>query len=255
LVKEHVVGFAPSSLLGYPLHNFLIRFPYRVHCRDKTVKRKRFSTRVVLLDWDGTLLNSYAADVRAYRHMFRAMGIRWSLREWRLNYTPNWYAMYEAAGIVRARWPEANRVWRMAIERQRPPLLQGAKSVLRLLDRDFVLGIVTSGSRDRVKRQIARHRLAEHFSTCVYSEDSVKKKPHPAPLQIALKRLRAAPEECVYVGDAPEDIEMARRAGLRAIGIPGPFPTADRLRAAKPELLLRSIRELPDYLRAIAPHS
>jgi hypothetical protein len=45
---------------------------------------------------------------------------------------------------------------------------------------------------------------------------------------------------------------MARHAGVRAIGIPGPFPTADRLRAAKPELLLRPIRELPEYLRAVA---
>jgi len=216
------------------------------------VRRKPFSARVVLLDWDGTLLNSYAADVRAYRTMFRAMDIRWNLREWRANYTPNWCAMYEAAGISNAKWPEANRVWRAAIELQRPPLLPGARSVLRLLRRDFVLGIVTSGSRDRVKRQIATHKLGDHFSAFVYSEDSSRKKPDPAPLQIALKRLRARAEDCVYVGDAPEDIEMARHAGVRAIGIPGPFPTVDRLRAAKPELLLRSIRELPGYLRAIA---
>jgi HAD superfamily hydrolase (TIGR01509 family) len=215
------------------------------------VKRKLLSTRVVLFDWDGTLLNSYAADVRAYRHMFREMGIRWSLSEWGSNYAPNWYAMYEAAGIPNARWPEANRAWRVAIERESSPLMPGSRSVLRLLRRDFFLGIVTSGSRDRVRRQIARHNLTDYFTAFVYSEDSKSKKPHPAPLQIALKRLRAAAAECVYVGDAPEDIEMARRAGVRAIGIPGPSPTADRLRAANPGLLLRSIRELPDHLSAI----
>jgi phosphoglycolate phosphatase-like HAD superfamily hydrolase len=55
----------------------------------------------------------------------------------------------------------------------------------------------------------------------------------------------------VYVGDAPEDILMARRAGIRAIGVLGPFPTADAIRALKPEALLRSIRELPGYLRTL----
>ena len=57
-------------------------------------------------------------------------------------------------------------------------------------------------------------------------------------------------EECVYVGDAAEDIEMARRAGVRPIGVLGPFPTAERIRKARPDLLLESIRELPRYLRA-----
>ena len=73
------------------------------------------------------------------------------------------------------------------------------------------------------------------------SEDALTGKPHPAPLQLALKRLRRDPEHCVYVGDTAEDIEMARSAGVRAIGVLGPFPTAARLRAAKPEVLLNSV--------------
>ena len=101
-----------------------------------------------------------------------------------------------------------------------------------------------------MRPQIRAFGLADYFSACVCSEDAPRKKPHPAPLQRALKRLRAEPEECVYVGDAPEDIEMAQRANVRAIGVLGPFPTAERLRGAKPELLLKSIRDLPQHLRA-----
>jgi phosphoglycolate phosphatase-like HAD superfamily hydrolase len=41
---------------------------------------------------------------------------------------------------------------------------------------------------------------------------------------------------------------MARRAGVRAIGVLGPFPSAALIRAAQPDLLLRSVRELPRYL-------
>jgi phosphoglycolate phosphatase len=124
--------------------------------------------------------------------------------------------------------------------------------VLRWLRRKYKLGIVTGGSRARVRKQIRYFEFADHFSVCVYSEDTVEKKPHPAPLELALRRLRVRPEECVYVGDAPEDVEMARRAGVHAVGVLGPFPIAERIRAAKPEVLLNSIRELPGYLRSLA---
>jgi len=60
------------------------------------------------------------------------------------------------------------------------------------------------------------------------------------------------PRACVYVGDAPQDVEMARRAGMRAIGVLGPFPTEKRLRAARPDFLLASLDELPDVLKRLA---
>ena len=64
------------------------------------------------------------------------------------------------------------------------------------------------------------------------------------------------PEDCVYVGDSAEDMEMARRAGVRSIGILGPFPTHDRVRAANPYVLLESIAELPPLIDVLpAPDS
>jgi HAD superfamily hydrolase (TIGR01509 family) len=213
------------------------------------VKLTQFSARAVLFDWDGTLLNSYAADVRAYLSMFRALEIKWTEREVNLHYSPNWYRVYRAALIPRSKWIEANRLWTQAYKLERPQLLPGARRVLRTLAAEFELGIVTSGNRARVRRQLREFGLADYFSACVCNEDAAKKKPNPAPLQLALKRLGLPPEQCVYVGDTAEDIEMARRAGVRAIGVLGPFPTAARLRAAKPEILLDSIRELPRHLR------
>jgi HAD superfamily hydrolase (TIGR01509 family) len=208
-----------------------------------------FHARVVIFDWDGTLLNSYAADQRAYLSMFRAMGVEWDVDEIDRHYSPNWYHVYRAARIPRADWARADRLWRTAYRNERPPLLPGARAVLRTLIRNFRLGLVTSGSRGRVRKQLREFEFTRHFSARIYSEDSSRKKPHPEPLQMALRILRAAPEECVYVGDSPQDIEMARRAGVRAIGVLGPFPTAVRIRAAQPDLLLRSIRELPGHLR------
>ena len=203
----------------------------------------------MLLDWDGTLLDSYAADSRAYLAMFREMRIDWGMAELERHYSPDWYQVYRAAGIPRPKWGRADRLWRTAYRAECPPLLPGARAVVRLLQRSFVLGLVTSGDRTRVGRQLREFGLANYFAARVCSEDASRKKPHPAPLKLALERLEARPEECVYVGDAPEDVEMARRAGVRPIGVFGPFPTADRIRAAQPDLLLRSIRELPRHLR------
>jgi HAD superfamily hydrolase (TIGR01509 family) len=215
------------------------------------MKRKQFPVRAVLFDWDGTLLNSYASDTRAYLTMFRALGVDWGVAELARHYSPNWYRVYRAARIPRERWDEADRLWTLAYAKEDPPLLPGARRIVQTLGRDFDLAIVTSGNRRRVRQQLRNFELADYFSACVCSEDVPKKKPHPAPLNLALARLRADPEECVYVGDTAEDIEMARRAGVRPIGVLGPFPTAERIRAARPDTILRSIRDLPGYLQVL----
>ena len=210
--------------------------------------RPRLTARAVLLDWDGTLLDSYHADARAYLAMFRAMEIPWGLDDLARHYSPNWYHVYRAARLPRARWELADRLWRQAYAMEKPKLLPGARRVLRVLERRFKLGLVTSGSRARVRKQLREFEFAKLFSACVCSEDAQKRKPHPAPLQLALGRLQLAPQDCIYVGDSAEDIEMARRAGVRSIAILGPFPTHDRLRAADPNLLLESIGELPAWI-------
>jgi phosphoglycolate phosphatase len=202
----------------------------------------------VLFDWDGTLLNSYAADSAAYLAMFREMGIAWTLEDLARHYSPNWYRVYRAAKLPRHRWDDADRAWRAQYANHRPRLMAGARRVLEQLSRKHQLGLVTSGDRDRVVRQLGAYRLRRYFATPVCSGDTRYRKPHPAPLRLALKQMRLAPATCVYVGDSPEDLEMARRAGVRAIAVLGPFPTEARLRAAKPDALLESIRELPAAL-------
>jgi phosphoglycolate phosphatase-like HAD superfamily hydrolase len=126
--------------------------------------------------------------------------------------------------------------------------------VLRELDRRFDLGLVTSGSGARVRKQLREFGFRQYFHACICSEDAPRRKPHPAPIRLALKCMKAHPDECVYVGDSPEDVEMARRAGVRVIGVLGPFPTAIRLRAARPDLLLRSIQQLPKHLEVLRLH-
>jgi HAD superfamily hydrolase (TIGR01509 family) len=209
----------------------------------------------VLFDWDGTLLNSYEADTSAYLAMFRTMGISWGKEELERHYSPNWYCVYRAARLPRKRWDDADRVWREHYAQHRPKLIAGARRVLARLLQRHRLGLVTSGDRDRVLRQLHEFRLWDAFSARVCSGDTRERKPHPAPLHLALRRMRLEARQCVYVGDAPEDLQMARRAGvLAAIAVLGPFPTEKRLREARPDFLLESIEELPGALAKISVH-
>ncbi len=213
-------------------------------------KRKR-AVKGVLFDWDGTLVNSYRADTSAYLAMFKEMGIAWGLDELEKNYSPNWYQVYRTAGLPRKRWDDADRAWRAHYAKHRPKLVAGARRVLARVASAHHLGLVTSGDRDRVTRQLREFRLTRLFAARVCSGDTVRKKPHPEPLRLALRQMQLPPSACVYVGDAPQDVEMARRAGVRAIGVLGPFPTEKGLRAARPEFLIDSIRELPDILKRL----
>jgi HAD superfamily hydrolase (TIGR01549 family) len=212
------------------------------------VVRLPLTARAELFDWDGTLLDSYHADARAYLAMFRTLGIGWDVSDLARHYSPNWHRVYRAAKIPPSLWKEADRLWKKAYEKESPRLLPGARRVLRELEPRFLLGLVTSGNSYRVRRQLHEFRIRQVFSACVCNEDAPRRKPHPAPLELALRRLRIKPEACVYVGDTPDDIEMARRASVRAIAVLGPFPTHDRLRAIRPDILLDSIAELPNWV-------
>ncbi len=205
----------------------------------------------VLFDWDGTLLDSYHADTSAYLAMFKEMGISWGLEELEKHYSPNWYQVYRAAKLPRKLWHDADRAWRAHYAKHRPKLISGARRVLAQISRKHALGLVTSGDRDRVLRQLREFGLTRLFSARVCSGDTRRKKPHPQPLRLAMRQMELEPASCAYIGDAPQDVEMARRAGVLAIGVLGPFPTEKRLRAARPEFLIGSLEELPDVLRRL----
>jgi len=212
--------------------------------------KNRSPIEYVLFDWDGTLLDSFEADAHAYKYMFDALGMSWSIAALKRHYSPNWHRVYRAARLPRAKWEEADRLWRFFYRQQQPKLQPGALRVLKLLDRRFKMALVSSGSRSRVRRQLREHAVSAIFLAKVCSEDAPRRKPHPAPLRMALEKLRALPQTCVYIGDAPEDIEMAHRAGVRAIGVLGGSPVPERLRAASADALIETISDLPALMKS-----
>ncbi len=201
--------------------------------------------RAILFDWDGTLLDSYHAGTYAYQKMFAAFGKSCDEARLKRIYSPNWHLVYKKMGIPKKDWPRADRLWRKYYRTHSPELVPAARGVLQTLHlRGYRLGLITSGNRSRVLRELKRFRLDKLFQVKLFCEQGGRKKPDPAVLHLALRRLRAAPRECVYVGDAPEDVKMARRAGVLPIAVLGPYPTHENLRRSKPPFLLRDLSEM-----------
>jgi HAD superfamily hydrolase (TIGR01549 family) len=149
--------------------------------------------------------------------------------------------------LPREKWGDADAAWLQFYDEEECSLVTGAREALALLEEKGVsTGLVTSGTGERVRRELAR--LGLDFRAVVCSEDVTHRKPHPEALLAGLARLEAAPVEAAYVGDSPEDVEMAHAAGVFSVGIAGAFPNRRAVRAAAPDLhaddLLNAIRAL-----------
>ena len=102
----------------------------------------------------------------------------------------------------------------------------GAERLLRRLKaRGLKVGVL-SNTLPSLRESLAHHGLARYvggfFASCALGVA----KPAPRAFLLALEGLGLAPEETLYLDDAPENVEAARRLGLRAevyapIGAPG----------------------------------
>jgi HAD superfamily hydrolase (TIGR01549 family) len=205
----------------------------------------------VLFDWDGTLLDSAAASLRCFQKTFREFGIEMTAARHDEIYAPDWYTMYTALGLPREMWPQADRRWLEHFDGEEPHLLDGAAAAIEdLRRRGLRVGIVSSGTRHRIERELQRLGLTGVFGALVCNEDVAKRKPHPEGLERALALLGSLPAEGCMVGDTPEDIRMGQAAGVWTVGVPSRYATEARLLEARPDAMVTGIRMLPEALPA-----
>jgi len=198
--------------------------------------------RAVLFDWDGTIVDSAEASFRCYVRLFESYGIPFDRDRFQRTYSPDWYRTYTTLGLPKECWDEADDRWLGFYAAEENVMLGGAREALeRLRQAGLTLGIVTSGERRRVTREVQGLGLPDLFQVVVSSDDVEKRKPHPDPLLKGLESLGVPAAEAAYMGDSPEDVEMARAAGVYVVGVPGPFPNREELRASRPDLICDSL--------------
>jgi N-acetyl-D-muramate 6-phosphate phosphatase len=78
-------------------------------------------------------------------------------------------------------------------------------------------GIVTNKARRFAEKIVAHLRV--NPDCIVGGDDTPHFKPHPASLLLAAKQLALEPATCWYLGDDLRDIQAARAAGMRPVGV------------------------------------
>ena len=208
---------------------------------------------VLLFDWDGTIVDSAQLGLNAYQKAFAELNVTFSLKIYEASYSPNWYLTYEALGLPKDKWARADYLWRFHYDHDTPGIIEGAAETLVLMRANgYRLGVVTSGNVERVRREANQLGLIDLFELFVCHEDITHRKPDPEGLQIAMARLKSRPAECAYVGDAPEDIQMGKAAGILTVGVRSNYPSNARMLSLSPDVYLESLAELSDHFPEVS---
>ena len=214
--------------------------------------------RLVVFDVDGTLVDSQADILGAMATAFGALGLPVPRREAVLGIVglsldhamprlaPDLPASAHAELVHRYKEGHAGLRARGRVE-ETSPLYPGAREMLELLARDaaLLLGIATGKSRRGLDVLLQAHGLNHHFVTQQVA-DHHPSKPHPSMLRAALAETGVEPRDAVMVGDTSYDMDMARTAGLRAIGVRWGYHAEADLAAA--DVLIDSCADLPGAL-------
>lgn len=119
------------------------------------------------------------------------------------------------------------------------PLYDGIAELIHVLARrdDVLIGMVTGKSRRGVQRVLETYGLGRNFVT-IRTADDCPSKPHPAMVLECCAETGIDPASTFVVGDAIYDMQMARSAGARAIGVSWGYHDREGLLATGAETVL-----------------
>ncbi|MDE3113460.1 MAG: HAD-IA family hydrolase [Chloroflexota bacterium] len=204
--------------------------------------------RAVLWDLDGTLTDSVHLVVDTANRVIAAHGGAALDAEvvGRMTGAP-------LERIFRVAWPDLTSAdatayrdeYRAIYEREAIPatrLHRGARVTLRAIHAAGLLQATVTGKRAADCERILRGlRIRNEIDAYLGGDSVARPKPAPDLALAAAARLGVPPAECVVVGDAPADVEMAHAASTRVIQVSWGYARA-RLEGA--DAFVRSWPEL-----------
>jgi len=210
--------------------------------------------RLLVFDWDGTIIDSAttiaqcirlaAADLglavptmQQARHVI-GLGLHDALRA----AVPGLAAERTAEFVARYREHFRAREDEMG-------LFGGMRELLASLSARLVLGIATGKSRRGLDRALDATGLRPYFrvSRCA---DETNPKPDPAMLHELMEALDVPVNNALMIGDTSHDMQMARAAGVDALAVTYGAHPAEGLRACGPRACVASVAELGEWLAA-----
>lgn len=180
----------------------------------------------VLLDVDGTLVDSNDAHARAWVQALAEAGVRADFDTVRrLIGKGGDKLLPEVSGI------DAASSQGKAISARRGEIFQaeylpglkpfpGVRELLaRMKAAGLKLAVASSAKEDELGPLLKVCGADEFIEAQTSSDDAENSKPDPDIVHAALKRLGLPPERVVMLGDTPYDVEAATKAGVRTVAL------------------------------------
>jgi phosphoglycolate phosphatase len=111
-----------------------------------------------------------------------------------------------------------------------PGVIEGLRE---MRERGLKTACVTNKVLRFAEPLLAHHSLLPLFDTLIAGDSTPAKKPDPAPLLEACRRLGVPAAEAVLIGDSKHDVHAARAAGVPFIAIPYGYGGREELQAAQ----------------------
>ena len=195
---------------------------------------------LVVFDLDGTLVDSTSTLLGAHDAAWESVG----------RPRPSDEAILDLIGlplvdIMRQLGPDQDpealsEVYSRAYARLAPTHEGLFDGIQRLLARPFRAAVATGKSQRGADRVVRHFGLEERFEV-VFGGDSVPR-PKPNPDMLLAIKAATGTDDLVMVGDTTYDLEMARAANVRAIGVTWGHHAIERLSPLAP--VARSVAEL-----------
>ena len=208
--------------------------------------------RLIVFDWDGTLMDSKGQIVACLRAAMHDLGLEpladdalgnvigLGLREAIDALIPGQDAAFLDAfvGHYRNHW----------FASESSSLFDGVREVLDICkQQDFLLAVATGKSRRGLDRVLGETGLDSCFDATRCADESPSK-PHPGMLVDIMQALEVRPDQTIMVGDTEYDMEMATNAGAGKVAVTTGVHTPERLAQHEPMVTLQKLAEMPMWM-------
>ena len=179
---------------------------------------------IILFDLDGTLIDSTEAILESFHTACKQLDFPSpsDAQIKRLIGYPLDY-MFAHVGVPKERvWDfvAAYKEHYRVISKQKTVLLPNAKEAVEEAAAFARLGIVTTKTGRYSKELMEHFGLLDYFEVLIGREDVEHPKPHPEPILNALEMMHPSKDEDIYmIGDTKLDMECAKEAGVKALGV------------------------------------
>ena len=210
--------------------------------------------KLIVFDWDGTLMDSEFRIVSAIQAAFADVGETPPCREVARDVIG--LGLEEAMTML---WPDGSVLQRRKlVERYRyhflgsredqSSLFPGAWNVLERLDeRGYLLAVATGKSRRGLDASLSNSGLDGRFHATRCADETCSK-PHPEMLLQLMDELGVDASETLMVGDTEYDMEMATNAAVGSLAVSYGVHALERLLKHRPLACVYDVKEIPDRL-------